>query len=166
MAKLDQLARPVMRRSAGLEPHRARRQRSENSSSLLRLIGLATTTHPKHQRNGLERRAWPDRAQRSRQRTMRMLGGLSANGPSCSPIVSASRTESAPFWRPLASTTIIRFFKAEDMTAPTTRATPKIALDQRAASSHDTARSRCDLLTPLTSNATPLPLQRIALTRS
>ena len=27
---------------------------------------------------------------------MRMLGGVSANGPSCSPIVSASRTESAP----------------------------------------------------------------------
>src|ERR1700722_11547365 len=27
--------------------------------------------------------------------------------------------------------------KAEDMTAPTTRATPKIALDQRAASRHD-----------------------------
>ena len=29
---------------------------------------------------------------------MRMLGGLSASGLSCSPIVSASRTESAPFW--------------------------------------------------------------------
>jgi hypothetical protein len=32
--------------------------------------------------------------------------------------------------------------EAEDMTAPTTRATPKIALDQRAASRHDNARSR------------------------
>jgi hypothetical protein len=29
--------------------------------------------------------------------------------------------------------------KAEDMTAPTTRATPKIALDQRAAPRHDNA---------------------------
>ena len=29
--------------------------------------------------------------------------------------------------------------KAEDMTAPTTSATPKIALDQRATSRHDTA---------------------------
>jgi hypothetical protein len=29
--------------------------------------------------------------------------------------------------------------KAEDMTAPTTRVTPKIALDQRAASRHDNA---------------------------
>ena len=44
---------------------------------------------------------------------MRMLGGVSANGPSCSPIVSASRTESALFWRRLASTTIIRFFKVD-----------------------------------------------------
>ena len=34
--------------------------------------------------------------------------------------------------------------KAEDMTAPTTRATPKIALDQRAASRHDTALMRQD----------------------
>jgi len=42
-----------------------------------------------------------------------MLGGVSANGPSCSPIVSASRTESALFWRRLASTTIIRFFKVD-----------------------------------------------------
>ena len=44
---------------------------------------------------------------------MRMLGGVSANGPSCSPIVSASRTESALFWRRLGSTTIIRFFKVD-----------------------------------------------------
>src|SRR6202162_5142903 len=50
---------------------------------------------------------------RSQTKPMRMLGGLSANGPSCSQIVSASRTESAPFWRPLASTTIIRFFKVD-----------------------------------------------------
>lgn len=39
--------------------------------------------------------------------------GVSANGPSCSPIVSASRTESALFWRRLGSTTIIRFFKVD-----------------------------------------------------
>jgi hypothetical protein len=38
-----------------------------------------------------------------------------------------------------------RTIEAEDMTAPTTRATPKTALDQRATSRHDTARSRCDL---------------------
>ena len=44
---------------------------------------------------------------------MRMLGGVSANGPSCSQIVSASRTEAALFWRRLASTTIIRFFKVD-----------------------------------------------------
>src|SRR5271157_5287748 len=50
---------------------------------------------------------------RSQTKPMRMLGGLSASGLSCSPIVSASRTESAPFWRRLASTTIIRFFKVD-----------------------------------------------------
>ena len=36
------------------------------SSSLLRLIGLATTTHPKHQPRALERRAWRDRAMTAR----------------------------------------------------------------------------------------------------
>src|ERR1700693_371906 len=50
---------------------------------------------------------------RSQTKPMRMLGGVSANGPSCSPIVSASRTESALFWRRLGSTTIIRFFKVD-----------------------------------------------------
>ena len=53
------------------------------------------------------------RWRRSQTKPMRMLGGVSANGPSCSPIVSASRTESALFWRRLASTTIIRFFKVD-----------------------------------------------------
>ena len=50
---------------------------------------------------------------RSQTKPMRMLGGVSANGPSCSPIVSASRTRSALFWRRLGSTTIIRFFKVD-----------------------------------------------------
>jgi hypothetical protein len=36
--------------------------------------------------------------------------------------------------------------KAEDMTAPTTRATPKIALDQRAASRHDNVASYVRLI--------------------
>jgi len=53
------------------------------------------------------------RWRRSQTKPMRMLGGLSANGLSCSPIVSASRTESALFWRRLGSTTIIRFFKVD-----------------------------------------------------
>ena len=53
------------------------------------------------------------RWRRSQTKPMRTLGGLSASGLSCSPIVSASRTESAPFWRRLASTTIIRFFKVD-----------------------------------------------------
>ena len=35
MAKLDQLARPMMRRPAGLEPHQARRQRSEKLQQLV-----------------------------------------------------------------------------------------------------------------------------------
>jgi len=41
------------------------------------------------------------RWRRSQTKPMRMLGGLSANALSCCPIVSASRTESAPFWRRL-----------------------------------------------------------------
>jgi hypothetical protein len=47
MAKLDQLARPVMGRFGGLKPTRQRGNEAKNSSSLLRLIGLATTTRPK-----------------------------------------------------------------------------------------------------------------------
>ena len=35
MAKLDQLARPMMRRPAGLEPHQARRQRSKKLQQLV-----------------------------------------------------------------------------------------------------------------------------------
>jgi hypothetical protein len=35
MAKLDQLARPVMRRPAGLEPHQATWQRSEKLQQLV-----------------------------------------------------------------------------------------------------------------------------------
>ena len=35
MAKLDQLARPVMRRTAGLEPHQATWQRSEKLQQLV-----------------------------------------------------------------------------------------------------------------------------------
>jgi hypothetical protein len=35
MAKLDQLARPMMRRPAGLEPHQARRQQSEKLQQLV-----------------------------------------------------------------------------------------------------------------------------------
>jgi hypothetical protein len=46
MAKLDQLARPMMRRPAGLEPHRQGGSEAKNSSSLLRLIALANTTLP------------------------------------------------------------------------------------------------------------------------
>jgi hypothetical protein len=46
MAKLDQLARPVMRRTAGLEPDKAGRKRIEELQYLARLIDLVSTTRP------------------------------------------------------------------------------------------------------------------------
>jgi hypothetical protein len=44
--------------------------------------------------------------------------------------------------------------EAEDMTAPTTRATPKIALDQRATSRHDNARPPYPAASPIPQNVT------------
>jgi hypothetical protein len=48
MAKLDQRARPVMRRPAGSEPDKTRGQRSENSNCLLCLIVLRDHNAPRN----------------------------------------------------------------------------------------------------------------------
>jgi hypothetical protein len=46
MAERDQLARPMIRRPAGFKPDKDGASEAKNSSSLLRLIALATTTRP------------------------------------------------------------------------------------------------------------------------
>jgi hypothetical protein len=47
MAKLDQLARPMMRRPRSLEPHPTRRQRSEKLQQLIPLDRLGDHNAPR-----------------------------------------------------------------------------------------------------------------------
>jgi hypothetical protein len=59
-------SRPVMRRPSGFEPDKAGGQRSEELQKLVAPHRLGDhNAAPKHQRREPERRAWPDRGQRS-----------------------------------------------------------------------------------------------------
>ena len=86
MAKLDQLARPMMRRPAGLKPDKARRQRSEKLQQLVAPDRLGDHNAPRSinavnlkdvlgqiEPNGRDRRQISDRLSHGRRSFKRLL---------------------------------------------------------------------------------------------